>query len=270
MSIILNGVTLGEYIEMDETDVDRVIFNGATVNPVKPANYDTYKSATSLNPTQWKDFVNSGCIHYAIAMQETTSFLNKIVILTNTESISGDGGEWYRIADFNHDGSKDTVDLITRNCYLAKHIFSNYTVIPYGQYSTSQLRDYLIGDYYNGYADDLKALIVEMPVECHTYEGTLYTLQDKVKILSMTECNVTSTEQFYLPEGSQYPIFTDDASRIIQYADTINNANWWLRAHLTDPDRIRQQAYIDTTGKLALISGTEQRDIITCLRFKKP
>ena len=103
--------------------------------------------------------------------------------------------EWY-IADLNHDGTEDTIDLISAN------ICEGVTPVLNGSsYKNSLFRSNAIGDGVNKFDSNIRDLLVS----CGAYsEGV--DLGDKMKILSYEELGMPATGCTNCA-GTKYPIF---------------------------------------------------------------
>lgn len=217
MSIKVNGTEIGSSIKLNNTDLSEIIFNGVSVWKSEPPYYQDLKNGTQLTEAQWLAFLNGGGIKYIIDKGETSTFLRKKVSLTN--SADSTYTTW-SIGDFNHDSTSYTCDLILDNNMHVR-------TFGYGQtYSSCDARTWLTGTYYNGFSTDIRNKLQTMAVASNDS-----TLNDKVKLLSFTEVNGSTgtTYTSYITEGTQYPIFTDNASRI----RTGVSASWWLRSRFT-------------------------------------
>ena len=124
----------------------------------------------------------------------TSDYIGKTVYLSNSVAASQ---EW-RIADVNHDGTVGTVDLFPK--YFLENgtrVFSEINSL----YSTSSLRTWLNGDFYNGFTDEIKNAM-----KIQSFPSNYETLSDKVKCPSLNEVGL-GYDGYSIDEGTIYPIF---------------------------------------------------------------
>ena len=251
MSFIINGTTINS-IKFNNTDINTLICNGEEVYSGVPAIYNTVKNASSnVTESQWLEFIDNDCIALAISRGETADFIGKDVTLSN--SVVSNYTSW-KIADFGHDSSGNTVDLIQNNTIYK-------TTFGYNQkYSSSTARSWLIGNYLPGFSTDVKNKLQTMTV---TTDGG--NTNDKIKLLSGTE--VGGTHQDMPVEGTKYPIFTSssgtdaDSSRVRTGTNTV----WWLR-----PRRTNYASFVwivTATGNLSSDSCSYSFGLVPCIRF---
>lgn len=179
-----------------------------------PAIYNTVKNANAVTEAQWVEFCEAGCIKLARDNDDTASFIGKNITLSNT--VESTYTSW-KIADFNHDNSGDTCDLILNNCIYNNHSFSEY------DYEKCTHRRWLINTYLPGFSANVQNKLQTMSISSN---GTI--LNDKIALLSFTEINGstgTTDTTHHIVEGTRYPIFTDNASRI-----RTGKLNWWTRS----------------------------------------
>ena len=228
-------------------------FGKTTTINVKCNNiYKTVKdSSSNISEANWLSFINAGGIKEARVRNETSAFLNKKITLSNTAG-SSSYTTWV-IADFNHDNSGNTCDLIINNT-MHSSAFGSYKT-----YSSSTARSWLLNTYYPGFSTDVKNKLQTMRVASN---GST-TFNDKVKLLSVTEVNgSTGTESLnYVTEGTQYPIFNDNSSRV----RTGVNANWWLRS--ADTYGTYTVWCVTSSGNLATNSSGVTQGLLPCIRF---
>ena len=209
MSLIINGTTI-KGITFNNTSINTLMCDEEEVYTGVPAIYNTVKNASSnVTESQWLEFINNNCIALAISRGETSAFIGKNVTLSN--SVVSNYTSW-KIADFNHDSSGNTVDLIQNNTVFETAFGYNQT------YSSSLARSWIINTYLPGFSTNVKNKLQTMNV---TTNGG--NTNDKIKLLSRTEVIGSGSE------GSKYPIFTDNASRI----RTGSSIFWWLRSPRT-------------------------------------
>jgi hypothetical protein len=189
------------------------------------------------------DRVAAGAINFADANWETInaiaqaglaqSFWNKgdqkQVVLTTGETI------FVRIEDFNHDtltaGGTAKMTLGMVNCLAATRQMNSSNTNS-GGWGSSAMRTWmttLLGQM----PSDLQAVIkqVNKKTSAGNQSSTISTTADKLWLFSYTEVGFPN-DGSYSPgnstEGTVYPLFVSDASRV----KTVNGsaAHWWLRS----------------------------------------
>ena len=148
----------------------------------------------------------------------------KSVTLTTNEVIE------LQIAGFNHDTYSDgvtaPVTFVMKNCLNTKtQMNSSYT--SSGGYPASAMKTWVENNIYNKLPSDLKAIVAPAKKKCYkTYNntGSLSEANYNVWLLAEAEVFDSVTQTIGTGEGTKYPIFTDNASRIKKVN---NSANWW-------------------------------------------
>lgn len=114
--------------------------------------------------------------------------------------------------------------------FLAKNLLKDKmrfgSVIP-PKWSSSDIRTFCNNDFYNSLPEDLQSSISEVIKVSDTgYDGqSLENVIDKVWICSSEElCD--DPKEAIAGQGSVYPVFTDNASRIRSTLDGVNNQYW--------------------------------------------
>ena len=217
--------------------------------------YNTVKNSTSdITEAQWLSFLNEGCVAMARSKGETSAFIGKNVILSN--SVVPDYTSW-KIADFNHDSSGNTVDLIQNNTiYNTAFSSSSQT------YSSSTARSWLTGTYLPGFSTDVKNKLQTMTV---TTDGG--NTSDKIKLLSVTEVGGSGTSYAPTGEGSQYPIFTASTGSTANNSRvrTGTGVNWWLRSRYTNNTSLAWA--VTLTGYLDYFTCSGTCGLLPTIRF---
>lgn len=97
-----------------------------------------------------------------------------------------------------------------------------------GGFTGSAMYSWLNGAFYNGLPDDLKAVIksVNKKTSAGNASSTINTNAMKVFLFSEVEV-FGSTNYSAAGEGSKYPIFTNNASRIKKLSNGSGSADWW-------------------------------------------
>ena len=140
-----------------------------------------------------------------------------------------------QIADKKHDdltaGGKAGLTLITKNLMAGTRAM-NSTNTNAGGFTGSEMYTYLNTTLYNLFPSELKSAIkaVNKKTSAGSQSTTINTDSMKVFLLSEVECFGTTTYSVS-GEGSQYPIFTDAASRIKKLSNGSGSAShWWERS----------------------------------------
>lgn len=120
----------------------------------------------------------------------TTNDIGKIVILNNNAT---DCNEWI-ISRINED---NTVDLFPKYVLNNSMKFGDTNV-----YKDSNIREWLNGEFLNGFSDDVKNAM-----KVQSFESNDEILEDKVKCPSLNEVGLTYSSDYLLPEDTVYPIF---------------------------------------------------------------
>lgn len=154
------------------------------------------------------------------------------------------------IADFNHDvtpgGVTIPVTLVMKNCFKATRVMNNSNT-NVGGWTNSNFRTSTLPSILSNFPDEWQNIMTT--AQKKTSQGssgnsaTIVTSDDKVWLLSPVELTGASSPG-YAGEGTLYPIFTDDASRIKR----VNNAanNYWTRSPAAGYDQ--DFCYVTTTG----------------------
>lgn len=157
----------------------------------------------------------------------------KTIRLKNNEQVI------LEIADFNHDdltsGGKAPMSFIIKNCLSFTGIrYMNSTNTNVGSWNNSYMRKTVMAEIRNQLPDDLKPYIKK--VNKKTTQGNsstaIQTTSDDLWLPSCIEVGTITSGTGYVSEGTQYPIFTDNGSRIKLYNGSAHY--WWLRSPNTD------------------------------------
>lgn len=139
------------------------------------------------------------------------------------------------IADFNHDdltsGGKAPISFIIKNCLsFTMERYMNSSATNVGSWNSSYMRNTVMAEIRNQLPDDLKPYIKE--VNKKTTQGNssmaIQTTSDDLWLPSCIEVGTITSDAGYVSEGTQYPIFTDNGSRIKLYNGSADG--WWLRS----------------------------------------
>ena len=144
-----------------------------------------------------------------------------------TITLSNQYCDTYEVIGVNHDSTSGTVDIMAHT-----HVTANSSYGTNADYISSSIRTWINGTYLDAFSADIKNTAKTMAVKVNNLSGVLTTINDKVKLLSMTEIGATNT---YAPtnEGSLYTgVFTPGTSTT-QIANRWRSGttNWyWLRS----------------------------------------
>lgn len=149
----------------------------------------------------------------------------KNITLTNGEVLT------LQIYGFNHDdkagGGKAGITFGLKNLMTDTRQM-NTSNTNSGGFTSSALYSWLTTDLYNLLPSDLKPLIksVNKKTSAGSQSSTINTNAMKVFLFSEVECFGTTTYSA-AGEGTQYPIFTDNTSRIKKLQNGAGSAHWW-------------------------------------------
>ncbi len=183
-----------------------------------------------------KDFATSTWAEIKAAVQAGINGLDlseywsvgdtKLVTLTTNEVIQ------LQIAGFNHDTYSDgvtaPVTLVMKDCLNTKAQM-NDSITNNGGYPASAMKTYVETNIYDKLPSDLKTLVAPVKKKWYTTYNDANSLTEgnyNVWLLSEAEVFDSVTKTIGSGEGTKYPIFTDNASRIKKVNGT--NDIWWL------------------------------------------
>ena len=214
---------------------DNVTFNNLTVNGdetvtgnlVVKGNFTALYGINNLASTSWENISE---------IIDPEDWFN-----VGDEKTINIGGTDYiaQIYGFYHDdkvvGGKAKITFGLKEVYppIKTHKSTNTNV---GGWNDSLIRTYLNSTVYNALPSDLRSVIKQ--VNKPTANGgnqagtTVVNSADKLFLFSVVEVFGTNTTYSHDGEGSGYPIFTDDSSRVR------SNTTWWLRSPYYDSDYI--------------------------------
>lgn len=152
----------------------------------------------------------------------------KSVTLTTNEVIE------LQIAGFNHDTYSDgvtaPVTLVMKKC-LNTTAKMNSSDINTGGYPASAMKTWVENNIYNKLPADLKAIVAPVKKKCYTTYNQASSLSEaNYNVWLLAEAEVFDSVSYTVGngEGTKYPIFTDNASRVKKVNGSANN--WWLRS----------------------------------------
>ena len=164
----------------------------------------------------------------------------KSVTLTTGETIE------LQIADFNHDiysdGVTAPVTFVMKNCLNATAPM-NSSNNNAGGYPASAMKTYVEENIYDKLPSDLKTIVAPVKKKCYTTYNQASSLSEanyNVWLLAEVEVSDKANYTIGRGEGTKYPIFTDNASRVKKVNGSEDN--WWLRS-----------AYFDNSGSFVVV-----------------
>nr|DAL14005.1 MAG TPA_asm: hypothetical protein [Caudoviricetes sp.] len=150
----------------------------------------------------------------------------KPVTLTTGETIE------LQIAGFNHDTFSDgvtaPVTFVMKDCLNTKAQMNGSNTNT-GGYPDSAMKIWVENNIYDKLPSELKALVAPVKKKWYTTYNNVNSLTEgnyNVWLLSEAEVFDSVTQTIGSGEGTKYPIFTDNASRIKKVNGT--NDLWWL------------------------------------------
>lgn len=160
--------------------------------------------------------------------------LSKYWSVGDTKSVTLTTGEVIelQIAGFNHDTYSDgvtaPVTFIMKDCLNTKAQM-NSGEDNTGGYPASTMKTYVETNIYDKLPSGLKAIVAPVKKKWYTTYNQASSLTEgnyNVWLLSEAEVIDSVTQTIGNGEGSKYPIFSDNASRIKKVNGTANE--WWL------------------------------------------
>ena len=152
----------------------------------------------------------------------------KSVTLTTNEVIE------LQIAGFNHDTYSDgvtaPVTFVMKDCLNTKAQMNSSNTNT-GGYPASAIKTYVETNIYNKLPSDLKAIVAPVKKKCYTTYNQASSLGEaNYDVWLLAEAEVFDSVSYTVGngEGTKYPIFTDNASRIKKVNGSANS--WWLRS----------------------------------------
>lgn len=160
MSIKINGTEIGSSIELDNTDLSEIVFNGVSVWKSFP-EWDT----RGLEYNSWdtiQKYIQAGLFSTVASVGQTKSFkingktYNAEVVAINDGS--GSAGAWY---------PNRTVDFITKELYQTTYRY-NSSNDNTGGFPSSEIKNTLNNTIYPLLPSDLKSVIID---KSHSYQS---------------------------------------------------------------------------------------------------
>lgn len=161
---------------------------------------------------------------------------SSVFSIGDTKSISINGTNYkIQIYDFDHDdladeSGKAKITFGLANC-LSNYYAMNNSDTNSGGWGSCALRTTLQNTILNQLPTELKSLIktVKKKTSAGSQSTTITTTNDTLFLFSEVEL-FGSTTYSVAGEGAQYPIFTNNNSRIKKQGDTGSACNWWERS----------------------------------------
>lgn len=189
-----------------------------------------------VNPV--KDFATSTWAEIKAAVQKGIGGLDlsKCWSVGDTKSVTLTTGETIelQIAGFNHDTYSDGVTapitLVMKDC-LNTTSKMNSSDDNTGGYPASAMKTYVETNIYNKLPSDLKAIVSPVKKKCYTTYNQASSLSEaNYNVWLLAEAEVFDSVLLTIGngEGTKYPIFTDNASRVKKVNSSANK--WWLRS----------------------------------------
>lgn len=152
----------------------------------------------------------------------------KDVTLTTGETIQ------LQIAGFNHDTFSDgvtaPVTFVMKDCLNTKAQMNSSNTNA-GGYPASAMKTYVETNIYDKLPSDLKAIVSPVKKKCYTTYNQANSLSEaNYNVWLLAEAEVFDSVSYTIGngEGTKYPIFTDNASRVKKVNGSVYN--WWLRS----------------------------------------
>lgn len=170
-----------------------------------------------------------------------------------------------RIEDFNHDdlsaGGKAKITLGMKNLLAATQRMNSSNTNS-GGWNSSEMRTTRMSTYLSQLPADLRAVI--KPVIKKTTAGnqstTIQNTTDSLWLFSAIEAGLQAGVAGYMNEGTTYPLFVDDASRIKNLSNGAGAvAYWWFRSPFTSASTSFALATAD--GSFINISASYSRGV---------
>lgn len=202
--------------------------NGTYTGTVNVINIGIFDAAIpTLQAMKWADINAVGAAGAASAVFKRGD--KKTVTLTTGEVIT------LRLEDFNHDdrssGGKAPMTFMMVDA-LNTTAQMNTSNTNSGGWNSSAMRSKM-STFLSQLPADLRAVI--KPVIKKTTAGsqstTIQSTTDSLWIASLKEVGLAVNDTGYKDEGTQYPLFTDNASRIKKVNGSA--AHWWTRSPYT-------------------------------------
>ena len=164
----------------------------------------------------------------------------------------------YRIIGINHDGTKDTVDLMTEYC-ICKEAFGGSNEDYFSPFCNAKT---CIDTFFKSLDDNVKEHMQGMKVSVFdSNHDTIYTKIGHVKLLSCTEIG---TSIGLAIEGNVYPYFncSDVSRRIKNFCNT--TCDYWLRTAF-----FSRGTFVGFDGRVGNAHVRDTKGIVPVIRLGK-
>lgn len=174
-----------------------------------------------------------------------------------------------QIAGFNHDTYSDGVTVpvtfVMKDCLNTKAMMNNSDTNS-GGYPASAMKTYVETNIYNKLPSDLKAIVAPVKKKCYTTYNQASSLSEAdYNVWLLAEAEVFDSVSYTIGngEGTKYPIFTDNASRVKKVNGSANR--WWLRSASNDPGFF---VHVHSDGNVSHSFAAQMRGIVVglCIR----
>ncbi len=200
-----------------------------------------------------EDFATSTWAEIKAAVQKGIGGLDlsKYWSVGDTKSVTLTTGETIelQIAGFNHDTYSDgvtaPVTFVMKNC-LNTEAPMNSDNTNSGGYPASAMKTWVETNIYNKLPSDLKAIVSPVKKKCYTTYNQASSLSEanyNVWLLAEAEVFDSVTQTIGNGEGTKYPIFTDNTSRVKKANGSADI--WWLRSAYSSNSTYFVCVYLD-------------------------
>lgn len=188
----------------------------------------------------------------------------KSVTLTTNEVIE------LQIAGFNHDTYSDgvtaPVTLVMKDCLSSTELMNSANNNA-GGYPSSAMKTWVENNIYDKLPSDLKAIVAPVKKKCYTTYNQASSLSEaNYNVWLLAEAEVFDSVSYTVGngEGTKYPIFTDNASRIKKVNGSANF--WWLRS--ANSSYSTSFVFVSSDGGVGYISASRSYGVAVglCIR----
>lgn len=185
-----------------------------------------------------EDFATSTWAEIKAAVQKGIGGLDlsEYWAVGDTKSVTLTTGEVIelQIAGFNHDTYSDgvtaPVTFVMKNC-LNTTAKMNSSSTNSGGYPASAMKTYVETNVYDKLPSDLKTIVAPVKKKCYTTYNDASSLSEaEYNVWLLAEAEVFDSVSYTVGsgEGTKYPIFTDNASRVKKVNGSATR--WWSRS----------------------------------------
>lgn len=159
-----------------------------------------------------------------------------------------------QIWDFNHfdksDGSgKAGIVFGLKNLMSVKGKMNSEDT-SFGGWSSSYMKNTVMQQIFNSMSEDLQSVIKLVNTQANNSPYGAQDSQDKVFLPGLVECGLSiSSDEYNDGNQIQFPIFTDNTSRIKKLSNGVGNVEpWWLRSTFTTGAGSYYFTIVNTSG----------------------